>query len=704
MRLPAPSNSYAVLVGTSTYANAALPALPAVRHNLDDLRAVLTDPGLSGLAADHCVTVPDPTDVRTVYRELRRQAARATDTLIIYFAGHGLTGPRNELFLGLVDTETDELPVSALAYDLVRGIVANSPARNRVVILDCCFSGRAAGDMAGDDAILGQVGIEGTYVLTSAPANAVALAPPGARHTAFTGELLRLVRAGVPEGPELLTFGMIYRHLLHTMTSLGLPLPQQRGTGTADLLALTRNPAHPAATQPEVAHAAATPPEVAHPEIAQPAATQPEAVQSAATHPGVAQPTATHLGVARPAVTQPEFARPEIAHAEVAHADVPRPEVAHADVAYPEVAHADVPRPEVAHADVAHAAGAPAGPAPAVVASVRGPTFVVPPGAKVQNAEVSAPEPPDPHRRRTRRIGAGLFGVVCTVLATWAWTSTTWQGRPWSDIWPLILTQGLGQNAPVSVHAHLMLIERLLMPDFAGVSTLMAATYFAATAALLAYFAGDVRRAIGATASDPLLRRGSPTDARLGWFLVIGFCASLIWIPIMRPLPVAVNLWVTVACVTTSAIVLGLAERTGRKQREMSSFTIKDGLVIGSFHLASWLFPGLSPLGVALAAGLVLGFTRPAALRLALLFELVTGVAAQLYSRVDDKFHKTGDVGPTTTQMQVGALTVLVLSYAVVAGLFWYVRRRSFCPFVIYLLALAALTAGAIANGYVAAT
>lgn len=634
MRLPAPSNSYAVLVGTSTYANAALPALPAVRHNLDDLRAVLTDPGLSGLAADHCVTVPDPTDVRTVYRELRHQAARATDTLIIYFAGHGLTGPRNELFLGLVDTETDELPVSALAYDLVRGIVANSPARNRVVILDCCFSGRAAGDMAGDDAILGQVGIEGTYVLTSAPANAVALAPPGARHTAFTGELLRLVRAGVPEGPELLTFGMIYRHLLHTMTSRGLPLPQQRGTGTADLLALTRNPAHPAATQPEVAH-----PEVAHP---------------AATHPEVAQP---------------EVAHPEVAHAVVAHA--------------------------VAHAE----------PAPAVVAAVRGPTFVVPPAAKVQDAEVSAPPgPPDPHRRRTGQIGAGLFGVVCTVLATWAWTSTTWQGRPWSDIWPLILTQGLGKNAPVSVYAHLTLIERLLMPDFAGLSTLMSATYFAATAALLAYLAGDVRRAIGATAADPLLRRGSPTDARLGWFLVIGFCASLIWILIMPPSPVAANLWVTVACVTTSAIVLGLAERTGRKQREISSFTVKDGLVIGSFHLASWMFPGLSPLSVALAAGLVLGFTRPAALRLALLFELVTGVAAQLYFRVDDKFHKTSDVGPTTTQMQVGALTVLVLSYVVVVGLFWYVRRRSFYPFVIYLLVLAALTAGAIAEGYIAAT
>jgi hypothetical protein len=36
-----------------------------------------------------------------------------------------------------------------------------------VVILDCCFSGRAIQDMSGLDAsILGQLGIAGTYTLT----------------------------------------------------------------------------------------------------------------------------------------------------------------------------------------------------------------------------------------------------------------------------------------------------------------------------------------------------------------------------------------------------------------------------------------------------------------------------------------------------------------------------------------------------------
>ncbi|MFK4221474.1 caspase domain-containing protein [Streptomyces sp. NPDC019890] len=259
------------MIGTSNYGSSQLVDLPAVRNNLDDLAAVLTDPALGGISPGRCVVIPDPADARTVYRTLRRYATAAEDTILVYFAGHGQTGPRNELYLGLADTDPDELRVSALAFDLVREVLADCPAANRVVILDCCFSGRAIQDMGGDaETILGQVGIEGTYVLASAPVNAVALAPIGATHTAFTGELLNLLRTGVPDGPEFLTYGEIYRKLLHATTTRGLPTPRQRGTGTVDLLALCRNSAvatveaviRPATSpeQPVVPHAPAYPP------------------------------------------------------------------------------------------------------------------------------------------------------------------------------------------------------------------------------------------------------------------------------------------------------------------------------------------------------------------------------------------------------------------------------------------------------------
>jgi hypothetical protein len=246
VRLPDPQRSYAVLVGTSTYGSRELANLPAVRNNLDGLAQVLTDPALGGLSVERCIVLPDPTDVRTIYRTLRKYATLAEDTLLVYFAGHGRTDLRNELYLSLADTDPDELRVSALPFDVIREVLGDSPAVNRALILDCCFSGRAIPDMSGpDEAILGQVGIEGTYTLTATPATAVALAPAGATYTAFTGELITLLRTGIPNGPELLTFATIYRQLLHTLTARGLPHPRQRGTGTVDQLALTRNPALP---------------------------------------------------------------------------------------------------------------------------------------------------------------------------------------------------------------------------------------------------------------------------------------------------------------------------------------------------------------------------------------------------------------------------------------------------------------------------
>ncbi|TCO49782.1 caspase family protein [Actinocrispum wychmicini] len=247
VRLPDPERSCAVLIGVSSYRSTDLPNLPAVDNNLDALHTVLTDSTRSGFTANRCGIVDGTGSVRDVYRTLCEYAKRADDTFLVYFAGHGLTGSvRNELYLCLSDTDVDELPVSALSMDLLRDVFLNCQATNRVLVLDCCFSGRATqGVMTGDtEAVLGQIEVAGTYTLTSTPPNTPALARPGATYTAFTGELVALLRNGIPDGPELLSLATIYRRLRATMAARGLPLPSQRGTGTADHLALVRNPAH----------------------------------------------------------------------------------------------------------------------------------------------------------------------------------------------------------------------------------------------------------------------------------------------------------------------------------------------------------------------------------------------------------------------------------------------------------------------------
>jgi hypothetical protein len=154
--------------------------------------------------------------------------------------------------------------VSALPVEVIREALADSPARNRVLILDCCYSGTVTLEHQGadDDVVLAQVELSGTYTLAAAPATRVAVYEPGARYTAFTELLLAALTAGVPGPSELLTLDVLYRHLLRTANARGLPRPQQRGTGTAQDLALARNRAYrpaPAADAPAEAPAGAPP-------------------------------------------------------------------------------------------------------------------------------------------------------------------------------------------------------------------------------------------------------------------------------------------------------------------------------------------------------------------------------------------------------------------------------------------------------------
>ena len=185
----------------------------------------------------------DEGDIRMIGRKLRAAASAAKDLLLVYFVGHGLTaGRRHELYLALRDTEWEEPEFSALEYDKLRTAVLNSEAATKMIILDCCFSGRAFGEaQSGPAQLMAQMEVDGSYVLASAPRDNVSLVLPGENYTAFTGRPLDLLRNGMPGGPELLTVDALYRELRTQMTKEGLPCPQSSGSATADQLALARN-------------------------------------------------------------------------------------------------------------------------------------------------------------------------------------------------------------------------------------------------------------------------------------------------------------------------------------------------------------------------------------------------------------------------------------------------------------------------------
>lgn len=240
MLLPNGAESRALLIGTSTYET--LPDVPEIRNNLWALKESLQRH--TGLPAANCRSVLDPTDLIEVGREVEASTKAASDLLLIYYSGHGLVASDGLLHLALPQTSRQQrlLPWSSIPFKLLHHAIQLSRARTKVLILDCCFSGRATQLLGAEESnILGQITANGAFTLTSSPANEPSFAVDGFGYTTFTGSLLRLLENGTPRAGAMLTLGDLYLELLHHAQANHLPEPQKVGTHTAELLPLARN-------------------------------------------------------------------------------------------------------------------------------------------------------------------------------------------------------------------------------------------------------------------------------------------------------------------------------------------------------------------------------------------------------------------------------------------------------------------------------
>jgi hypothetical protein len=239
MSLPDRTASRAVLIGTSTYSS--LPSLPSVQNNVRSLARCLMDPELWGIPAENTCLVIDPESHGDMLDPIRSAVESASDTLFIYYAGHGLLDARNSLLLGLTGTVSGKVH-TATPYDWIRDNVLECRASRRVVVLDCCYSGRALGAMSdGVAEVADEAAAEGTYVIAAASENKRATAPVGQCYTAFTGALIELLERGEPGGPEYWTLDATYLHLRSKLKASGYPEPQKRDRNTAGAVALARD-------------------------------------------------------------------------------------------------------------------------------------------------------------------------------------------------------------------------------------------------------------------------------------------------------------------------------------------------------------------------------------------------------------------------------------------------------------------------------
>ncbi|MFF5572473.1 caspase, EACC1-associated type [Streptomyces luteogriseus] len=239
--LPDPERSRVVLAGAHTYEY--LENLPAVGNNLKKLREALTDSSICGFSPDSTTVLEQSATPNELLDATYDAADSCTDTLIFYFAGHGLTSQRyDDLLLAIPGTEKRR-PHTAVRFDDVRqAILSARKAVRKVVILDCCFSGRAMiGSMQDATDLAARSDIEGSYILTAASETKAAISPPGETLTAFTFELIDILQHGIQHESEHLSMGAIYDSLHARLSGKGRPTPQQRNRNAGSKIILARN-------------------------------------------------------------------------------------------------------------------------------------------------------------------------------------------------------------------------------------------------------------------------------------------------------------------------------------------------------------------------------------------------------------------------------------------------------------------------------
>jgi DNA (cytosine-5)-methyltransferase 1 len=244
-----PLDSRAVLIGVPDYQDARYSSYLSVGNSIVGMYELLVNSGLCGWSEDQVSKIVNPRNSGQLLTQLRQLARGTTGVLLLYFVGHGVMSEQGELCLAISDTDHDGPDVTGLEYSKIkRMLYRGTTAATRIVVLDCCYSGRAIGLGSPAQAQLADLSqVEGVYTLTAS--DDLADASPGigdVPRTALTGELLDLlIRDGIPGGPAGLTLGDIYPHLHNRLASKGLPRPNQRADDHAAAFVFASNTAVP---------------------------------------------------------------------------------------------------------------------------------------------------------------------------------------------------------------------------------------------------------------------------------------------------------------------------------------------------------------------------------------------------------------------------------------------------------------------------
>ena len=242
------------------------------------------------------------------------------------------------------------------------------------------------------------------------------------------------------------------------------------------------------------------------------------------------------------------------------------------------------------------------------------------------------------------------------------------------------LAQGLTEFIPVSSSAHLNILHWLFGQgrNLAFDVTLHLGTLLA----LIVYFRRDW---IGLLTD--------PQQKGLRNLVFLACVPAVIAGVLLRDLeeehPLFTEVHFNAVMLIVAGMALWLADRAGRKQRDLESITLLDAIVIGCSQALA-LIPGVSRSGATMTAGLARGLTRETAARYSFLLSLPITAGAAGFELV--KVFKEGgasELGTSPAIMLLGIVVSAASGFWAIGFLLNYLKTRDVTLFVAWRLIVA---------------
>ena len=249
------------------------------------------------------------------------------------------------------------------------------------------------------------------------------------------------------------------------------------------------------------------------------------------------------------------------------------------------------------------------------------------------------------------------------------------------------IVQGLTEFLPISSSGHLILVPWLqdytyLQENDSFHRTFDVALHAGTLVAVVSYFWSDLLGMARGVLRTLRTRTIMTIDERLGWAVVVGTIPAVIVGGLGEDF-LDDNLgepWMIAILLIVFGIVLAICDRLPQR-RAIGSLSVREGLYLGVAQALA-LAPGVSRSGVTISAGRFLGLDRDSAARIAflLLVPAVAGATALKGFGVIQDGLPDGVIAPMVAGMTASA----VASYAAIAWMLAYVRKRSYDIFVVY--------------------